>query len=438
MFMSSYAQTVPQIIKALAEENTASGDGTQSEPLQEVDIYVEEDRITLIPKQPQIIDSATPDIPERNEETPIPSQQAGTALAALTISFYFVLILSSLFFQLYSIFNVPTATIYLIPKSQQITLTGTLQPGRVLNPITISQSQRTKTTGHGHQDSQRATGTITFYNGSFSSQMIAAGAVITGADGVQVATDTTISVPPNNPPRDGQASVTAYALNAGSKGNIAAGDIHVALSNVLEAVNLTDFTGGLDTRDFRVVTKADIDTPTASLKTEVLQSMQSALQGKIGSGEGLRLLPCTTIITSDRKAGEEADQVKVTVSETCEAIIYSQSALQDKVTALLSTKAARRLGAGYSLLEGSIQIQVTSASRTTTHRPLVSFTSTGTFAYTLYSQEHIKSLVAGKTKQQALLVLQHLPGIESASIVWDGEDKLPKGHKNIHLVIIYQ
>src|SRR5258708_38910955 len=168
MFMSSYAQTVPHIIKALAEENTASGDGTQAKPLKEVDIYVEEDRITIIPKKTHIIDSATPDIPEPNEETPIPSHKASTALAALMISFYFVLILSSLFFQLYSIFNVPTATIYLIPKSQQITLTGTLQLGKVLNPITISQSQRAKTTGHGHQDAQRATGTITFYNGSLT------------------------------------------------------------------------------------------------------------------------------------------------------------------------------------------------------------------------------------------------------------------------------
>src|SRR5215469_2255211 len=368
--MSSYAQTVPHIIKALAEETTDARDGTQGEPLKEVAIYVEDDRITIVPKQPPIVESTSPNMTEHSRETPIRSHQASTALAVLTISFYLVFILSSLFFQLYSIFNLPTATIYLMPQSQQLRISGTLELGSVLPPITIRESHIAQTTGHGHQDAQRATGIITFYNGSFTPQHIGAGTVLTGADGVQVATNTTISVPPNNPPQDGQASVTAYALHPGSNGNIAAGDIHVALSSVLFAKNLTDFTGGLDARDFRVVTKADIATPAASLKTAVSQRMQGALQGQVGNGEGLELFPCIPTVTSDRKAGAEADQVKVTVSETCSGVTYSQGALQDRVTVLLTAKAAQKLGAGYSLLAGSMQVQVISAS-STTHRPLV-------------------------------------------------------------------
>src|SRR5215467_13892539 len=178
MYMS-YSQTVPEIIKALAEETTEAGDGTQGEPLQEVEIYVEEDRITILPKQPPIVESIQPDMTENIKEAPIRSQKDSTALAALTISCYFVLILSSLFYQSYSIFNPPTATIYLMPQSQQLSISGTLELGRVLPPITIRESQIAQTTGHGHQDSQRATGTITFYNGSFTPQTIDASTVLT-------------------------------------------------------------------------------------------------------------------------------------------------------------------------------------------------------------------------------------------------------------------
>ena len=44
-------------------------------------------------------------------------------------------------FQCYCIVNPLIATITIIPNRRQVTLSGTVQLGRVLNPITISQSQ---------------------------------------------------------------------------------------------------------------------------------------------------------------------------------------------------------------------------------------------------------------------------------------------------------
>ena len=80
--------------------------------------------------------------------------------------------LASTALQLYLAFNPPIATVTLVPRSQTITLSGMLQLGRLLHPITISQSQTTLTTGNDHQDARAATGAITFYNGLFRSQTL--------------------------------------------------------------------------------------------------------------------------------------------------------------------------------------------------------------------------------------------------------------------------
>src|SRR5439155_14572851 len=115
--------------------------------------------------------------------------QKTSFLPAYVICLLFLfIIISSITFQAYLIFNPPIATVTIIPKSQTVSLSGTLQLGRLLNPITISQSQTVATTGHGHQDAKAATGTVTFYNGLFIQQFIASGTVYTGQDGVEIIT----------------------------------------------------------------------------------------------------------------------------------------------------------------------------------------------------------------------------------------------------------
>src|SRR6266487_4073523 len=134
--------------------------------------------------------------------------------------------LSSIMLQVYLLQNPAIATVTIIPKSQQVSLNGSLQLGRVLQPITISQSATTHTTGRGHQDARNATGTVTFYNGQLNSIFIPAGFILTGSDGVQIVTDQDASIPASNLPQVGQVTVSAHAINAGSKGNIPSFDIN--------------------------------------------------------------------------------------------------------------------------------------------------------------------------------------------------------------------
>lgn len=190
----------------------------------------------------------------------------------------------------------------------------------------------------------------------------------------------------------------------------------------------------------QTVTKTDIDNTASPLKANLAQSVQGALQGQLKQGEQLQTLPCSPTVTSDRQPGQEATTVKVTASETCSGIAYNAQELTDKVTQLLASQEAKKVGAGYSLLE-SPQVTVTQASSQNT-KVVVSFNAQSVWVYALSSaqQHHIKAIIAGKNTQTALQLVRSLPGIESASLQWSGfgdATRLPKNLNTIHLMIVY-
>src|SRR6266581_6647501 len=167
---SQYSEEIKSILANLDEQNgqeQSTPDETQ--PIQEIDVYIEDDRITFIPKTPpkeRIIDS-TP-------VHPVPQKPSYRHIYVLSVVYLFLL-LSILTVQLWLLLNPPIATITIVAKSERITLTSTLQLGRIIAPITLTQSQTVPTTGKGHQDARSATGFITFFNGQFQSVTIPAG-----------------------------------------------------------------------------------------------------------------------------------------------------------------------------------------------------------------------------------------------------------------------
>lgn len=347
--------------------------------------------------------------------------------------------LSCIALQLYLAFHPFIATLTIIPTSQQVALTGTLQLGRVLSPLAISQSQTVPTTGKGHQDAKAATGFITFYNGRSNSFTLAAGTTVTGASGIEVITNQDAIIPAGTPPTYGETTVPASALVTGRRGNISVGDINSSIAIAVFVKNLTPFHGGQEERDFSTVSKQDINKISTRLIPTLTQSIQGALQGQLIPREQLHLLPCTPTVTSDHPIGQEATLVKVTVSATCSAVAYTSRELVEKATALLFTQARQKLGTGYSLI-GDVEVSVKQATVTRTSKPLVffSFFSQGTWVYALNKseQQHIKQLIAGKTKQAALHILLSVQGIERASLAWSDETRLPKDSQQIHIVLL--
>jgi Baseplate J-like protein len=405
-----------------------------SDEIQDVYVLVVRDRgrATVEPRGAAIETTLAPE----NADTREPFDKGAIA----TGLFFLFLVFSCLALQLYLAFHPFIATVTIMAKSQQISLNGTLHLGRPFHPITLSQSQTVTTTGKGHQDATQAHGTITFYNGQFAGVTIAAGTLLTGASGVQVITDQDAVLPAGNPPTYGQARVAAHALVSGTRGNIPAYDINQACCAIsVLAKNTQPWTGGQDERDFHTVAQSDIGRAVSPLKMTLAQSVSGAFQGQLKPNEQLYILPCTPTVLSDHLPGEEATQVHVTVSETCSAVSYDKDTLQAQATAFLSTQAATRLGTGYSLV-GDVQVTVKQATVTPQNTPVVfSFNALGTWVYAVNSaeQQRIKSLIAGKTKQEAEQLLASMPGIEQASIRWGDETKLPKDTESIRVVGMY-
>ena len=75
-------------------------------------------------------------------------------------------------------------------------------------------------TGTGHQQAQAARGLITFYNALPAPQTIAAGELLTGADGVGVVTFQDAVIPAGTLAINGRVTVPAQTVNAGPQGNI--------------------------------------------------------------------------------------------------------------------------------------------------------------------------------------------------------------------------
>jgi len=420
-----------------------TGEDSNTEPdretLETIHVYPVEGGGILFTRTPleEDEDLDTTPLPTQPVDQPTSNDETGVVFFGL---FVILTCLLCILVQCSLIVNPYTVTVTLAAKEQQVTLTGTLQLGWVLNPITLSQSQTAPTTGRGHQNAKQAAGIVTFYNGQSNQVTIPAGTVMTGNDGIQVATDQAVAIPPDNPPVNGQASVSAHAMSTGSAGNIAAGDINQTVAIAVFVKNTQAFYGGQDERDFRTVTKNDLSQTAAPLQATLNQSVQGALQGQLKTNEALVTPTCTTTTTADHQPGEEATQVKVTVSETCSAVAYDQDALQAKVTDLLNRQAEKKLGAGYSLL-GYPTITITQASSQNS-KAVLSFSSQSTWVYALSSteQQHIKNSIVGKTREKAMQLLAALPGIERVAMHSSGfgdDTKLPKDLAHIHLLVIY-
>jgi hypothetical protein len=421
-------------------ESSQTRPATSTEQIQDVYVLIVREQEDGAEDYSQVVDSE-PAVP--TQPTPVTAAHESFLSAYVFVCCSLVLIAATIAFQLYCIYNPPIATVTIIPKSQTVTLTGTVRLGRVVTPITLSQSQTTHTTGTGHQAAEKAKGYLTFYNGQFQTVTIAAGTILSGASGVQVMTDQDASIPAANPPSFGYTTVAAHAISAGSTGNIAAYDINEACcaTSVL-AKNTSAFTGGQDERTFATVTQHDIHSLSTVLKTTLAQGITGALQGQLQPEEQLQLLPCSPTVSSDHQIGEEATQVKVTVSQTCSAVAYNSEELETKATTFLATQAQYKTGAGYSLF-GTPRVSVTQATvnSTTPHLVFLSFKAQGTWIYgiTARSQEHIKMLLAGKSAQEAVQLLAALTGVDHVAIKFSGfgnDIRLPKTTAYIHISVI--
>ncbi len=355
----------------------------------------------------------------------------------------------------------PTASVTIIPAQTTITTTITLTtttgfpnparlqtPGRILPSLTLEQARTVPTTGTGHQAASPGHGTITFYNGFPATQTVAAGTVLTGADGVQVVTDRDAIIPAAKlatPPIDGQVTVAAHAVHVGPVGNIGAHNINgPCCREYILAQNTTAFTGGQDARSYFMVTLQDIDVAASSLKSFLAQSVQAALGYQLTPAEALVTpVPCVPTVTSTHRAGEEATQVTVTVDEVCTGEAYDRSALHAQVVRLLAQQAKDQLGLGY-VQSGEVQATIQQVSLVNAKQGTVALRVKGMGVWVYrFSDEQVQNMartIAGESKQQATNTLLHILGVSQVAITLsgDGSTSLPADPGKIRLLVLYR
>jgi hypothetical protein len=194
----------------------------------------------------------------------------------------------------------PTATVIIVPThvDSQATLLITAVmstpdaarqevAARFISATSPVRKASGRASGVAHVSATVAWGTLTFYNAATYSQTIAAGTVLTGADGVQVVTDALAPIPAGNPPLFGVVTVSAYSALASSRGNIAALDIDGLCCVAGVAVkNTAGFTGGQDTQTYTTVRQADIDGLARPLVNTLTQDAQSGVRSQLRSCSG--------------------------------------------------------------------------------------------------------------------------------------------------------
>jgi hypothetical protein len=342
----------------------------------------------------------------------------------------------------------PSATVTIVLDATLVTsttilvVTGTPTThqlaGRRLSSVTMSQAQTTATTGTAHQDARTAHGYVTFYNGQPSTQVVTAGTLLTGTDGVQVVTDQDAVIPAVIYPTLGQVTVAAHATMTGPGGNMAAGDIYGPCCRVnVSAVN-SAFVGGQNARTYQTVTQQDINTVASHLKASLDQSVQAALQTQVHDGETLVTpLPCRQKVQPDHQPGEEANQVHILLSEMCTGEAYSTVALHTLALQQLTQEAAQRQGDGYHLT-GDIQTSILQTIPKGHGTVALQIRSAGTWVYQFTPEQlsHLKAIVAGKSKAQATSALLQVPGVQSVSVSLKNGSTLPTDRGHIQLALL--
>ncbi len=284
-----------------------------------------------------------------------------------------------------------------------------------------------QTSGVAHVPATTAHGTLTFYNAATYPQTIAAGTVLTGADGVYVVTDAPAPIPAGNPPLFGVVTVSAHAALAGARGNIAALDVNALCCVAGVAVkNTVGFTGGQDAQAYTTVRQADIDGLAHPLIDTLTQYALTGVRSQLRPKEWMVANPvCTPAISLDHPVGSKATQVTVTVAVACRVEVYDQQAALRLAASSFTQEVSTALGTNYApvgrVTTTLVGVRVTNPKRGTL---TLSIEAEGVWVYQ-WSLEHLEALtkrIAGAQKQEALALVLREEGVQTASIYLSGNE----------------
>ena len=321
-----------------------------------------------------------------------------------------------------------TAKVTITPDSQDLSntfqilgVTGTPNPAmrevsaRILTSTSPTQSKTVTSTGS--IPGTRATGALTFLNTSNSPKSFGS-VILRGASGVPVSFNGPISVPAVPP---ASVTVTGFAVNIGSAGNIAALDISGSCCATGITVKNGAFSGGQNPQPNSVVQQSDIDGAANVLTASLTPPMQATLQKQVQPGEQIvaNTLQCNkSTFTANHAAGDHAPNVTVTVAITCKEEVYNQQAALIMGANLLTKQASTDLGPNYALT-GNIVAAVTKVTVIDSKGTLtILVKAEGVWVYQFSDtvQQDFKTQIQNKSEQDAINYLKAQPGVKDVKI----------------------
>jgi hypothetical protein len=249
-------------------------------------------------------------------------------------------------------------------------------------------------------------------------------------------------VVPANPPT---ATVTGYAVTAGTSGNIKALDINgtcCVANNQIFVKNPAAFSGGQDPQSSPIVQQSDIDGAINSLATQQQQTVQITLQKKIASNERQAgSTHCTNTHSADHAAGDRASTVTVTLTATCTTVAYDLQTVQMLVSNLLKDEVAKNLNLANYMLTGGVVATVTQATVIDTKGTVSLFVKAEgmwVYQFTDASKAALARLIAGKSTSEAETLLANAAGVEKVDSIdiSGGGSTLPADPKQITIVVL--
>src|SRR5258706_11401208 len=101
----------------------------------------------------------------------------------------------------------------------------------------------------------------------------------------------------------------------------------------------------------------------------------------------------------------------------------------------MAQQATKRLGTGYSLV-GDLQTSITKAMINTRQGTAIlqaKVSGIWVYQFSQAQQDQIKLTIRGKSKDEAIALLLHTPGVQNASISTKNGNALPTDIQRIHL-----
>lgn len=266
-----------------------------------------------------------------------------------------------------------------------------------------------------------AAGTVRLANPTPAEVSIAAETVLTTESGAEFSLVDPVVVPAADPGTGapGEIDGAIQAVNPGTGGNVATGEIGGRLDSGVYYSNRQDATAGGTDREVPVVAQADIDQLLAAADAATLDQVTAQLPD---DGRQAVVAPSLTVLESaetfDQEVGAEAETVSLRAERTVSVLAYDQADASQRLAAELDERLAATVPDGVEL--GPVTIGAEDISlvdgTATGGRYRVSSEASAPLALSRERRAELASQLAGKSPDEVEQILDSWPEVTTFEI----------------------